>query len=73
MRSDFVIVPDPPIQESLRVFEVRKPVGVQALVAKPAVEAFDVAVLYGLAFITAGSFCIRNFQLPVDRFFRSRS
>src|SRR5258707_173230 len=49
MRPDFVVVPPPKLDLLLRVGEIDKPVGIEALVSKLAVEAFDVAVLGRLA------------------------
>jgi len=49
VRSDFVIV-DAPVGDDLAcLLQRREPMIVEALVAKLAVEAFDVAVLHGLA------------------------
>lgn len=49
MGSYFVVVPDPFIEQLLRVRKVFEPARVEALVAKLAVEAFDETVLHGFA------------------------
>ncbi len=54
MRSFLVVVPTPRLDLKPRVGDVQEPVRRQALVAEPAVEAFNVGVLNGLAGLDEG-------------------
>lgn len=53
MRADVIVLPEPRVDDDLRLTGRREPLGIEHLAAQRAVEALVVAVLPGRAWIDA--------------------